>query len=145
MALPFGTTTGLVKLQIYIALRYIDISFVFQVTTHRVMCLSVSYYELDFNHTDSRRLKRERTKARELRRTPWWRERLARGVCHYCNLKFDSELLTMDHIVPIARGGESVKSNIVLSCKSCNSKKGLGTPVDQILDSMQNGSSSNNE
>ena len=31
--------------------------------------------------------------------------------------------LTMDHVVPIVRGGRSTKGNVVPSCKDCNSKK----------------------
>ncbi|MDP7176128.1 MAG: HNH endonuclease signature motif containing protein, partial [SAR324 cluster bacterium] len=31
--------------------------------------------------------------------------------------------LTMDHLVPLARGGRSVKSNLVPCCKSCNTQK----------------------
>lgn len=42
--------------------------------------------------------------------------------CAYC-LRLDVEL-TMDHMVPVSRGGEHTKENIVPSCKSCNSTKG---------------------
>ena len=31
---------------------------------------------------------------------------------------------TRDHIVPISKGGDNVKENIVPACKSCNCKKG---------------------
>jgi 5-methylcytosine-specific restriction protein A len=30
----------------------------------------------------------------------------------------------MDHLIPIIRGGHSDRSNVVVSCKACNSKKG---------------------
>jgi hypothetical protein len=29
-------------------------------------------------------IKREKDKARELRRSRWWQNRLAQGVCYYC-------------------------------------------------------------
>ncbi len=32
-------------------------------------------------------------------------------------------MLTMDHVVPIIRGGRSTKGNVVPACKSCNAKK----------------------
>lgn len=91
------------------------------------------YYELDPEFTDPKRLKKERDKARELKKTQWWLTQVNRGICHYCERKFSPKQLTMDHVVPLARGGTSSKGNIVPSCKDCNSKKQLDTPVDQLL------------
>jgi hypothetical protein len=39
----------------------------------------------------------------------------------------------MDHLVPLARGGVSVKGNVVPACKECNAKKKLHTPVDLLF------------
>lgn len=36
----------------------------------------------------------------------------------------------MDHIVPLIRGGKSVKSNIVTACKTCNSQKKHLLPIE---------------
>jgi 5-methylcytosine-specific restriction endonuclease McrA len=50
------------------------------------------------------------------------------GTCFYC--KRQSELepstieLTVDHIEPIAIGGDGALSNLVVACKACNAKKG---------------------
>ncbi|MDA0739042.1 MAG: HNH endonuclease [Nitrospirae bacterium] len=41
--------------------------------------------------------------------------------------------LSMDHIVPLARGGKSIKGNIVPSCMEYNRKKKLETPAEAIL------------
>ena len=38
--------------------------------------------------------------------------------------------LTMDHLVPLSRGGRSTKDNLVPSCKSCNNKKKTMLPVE---------------
>lgn len=76
---------------------------------------------------------RERKRARELRDSSWWKNELAKGVCRYCGGKFQPEELTMDHIIPVARGGKSVKGNVVPCCKNCNSKKKCLTPAEQIL------------
>ena len=72
---------------------------------------------------DEADLKRERSKAREMRQSQWWKRKCAKGICHYCNQKFPAKELTMDHIVPIARGGKSTKGNVVPCCKSCNTDK----------------------
>ena len=44
--------------------------------------------------------------------------------CAYCGKEFtlfDRE--TRDHVIPISKGGDNVKENIVPACQSCNSKK----------------------
>jgi len=79
---------------------------------------------------------KEKLKAKELKNSNWWKQKLADGICHYCGKKFQPQELTMDHIVPIARGGKSVKGNVVVCCFSCNQSKGLDTPVEAILDKI---------
>ena len=79
---------------------------------------------------------REKAKARELRQSQWWKNEIARGICHYCGEKFKSSELTMDHVVPISRGGKSTKGNIVPCCKECNNKKKYLTPVDMVIKIM---------
>ena len=80
---------------------------------------------------------RERQKAKELRKTQWWKNEIAKGICHYCGGKFPPETLTMDHIVPISRGGKSNKGNIVVCCKECNSNKKYLTPAEILLKAME--------
>lgn len=44
--------------------------------------------------------------------------------CTYCGVEFDENTLpTKDHIIPISKGGNNIKENIVPACRSCNSKK----------------------
>ena len=78
----------------------------------------------------------ERNKARELRKSHWWKQQLQMGTCYYCELKFQQEDLTMDHKVPIARGGKTTKGNVVVACKACNTKKKHLTPAEQLLNSL---------
>ena len=73
---------------------------------------------------------REKAKARALRETQWWKNKRGSGRCHYCRAAFPAKELTMDHIVPVIRGGRSTKSNIVPCCKDCNSKKHYLLPVE---------------
>jgi 5-methylcytosine-specific restriction enzyme A len=89
------------------------------------------YYEI--TEAAKKKIRAEREKARSLRKTQWWQNLVQKGVCYYCNKKFPAGQLTMDHVVPLARGGKSTKGNLVVSCRSCNELKRLDTPVDQIL------------
>lgn len=75
-------------------------------------------------------IKRERDKSRELRRSRWWQNRLAQGKCHWCGGGFLPEELTMDHIIPISRGGKASRNNVVPCCKECNSKKKYLLPME---------------
>ena len=75
-------------------------------------------------------VKREKARARELRATPWWKRKRATGVCHYCGGKFKPDDLTMDHLVPVIRGGKSTKGNLVPACKECNNKKKYLLPTE---------------
>jgi len=79
---------------------------------------------------DDADIKKERRKARELRATQWWKRRTAKGICHYCGQKTAAGDLTMDHIVPIARGGRTTKGNVVACCKECNNRKKQMMPVE---------------
>ena len=79
---------------------------------------------------DEKQIKAERRKARELRKSQWWKRRCAKGQCYYCGLSIAAKELTMDHLVPIARGGRTTKGNVVPACKSCNNKKKQMLPME---------------
>ena len=83
-------------------------------------------------------LKRERAKARELRASGWWKRRIAAGACHYCRRAVGVKALTMDHLVPLGRGGRSVRGNVVPACKACNDRKQSLLPVEwrEYLDAL---------
>ncbi|HSR10294.1 MAG TPA: HNH endonuclease [Thermodesulfobacteriota bacterium] len=75
-------------------------------------------------------IRREKAKARELRKTRWWQQKIARGVCDYCGRKFPPAELTMDHIVPVIRGGKTTRGNVAPACKECNNKKKYLLPME---------------
>lgn len=75
-------------------------------------------------------IKVERSKARNLRKTRWWQQKTSSGSCYYCGRKVGYANLTMDHIIPLARGGRSTKDNLVPCCKECNNKKKGSLPVE---------------
>lgn len=85
-------------------------------------------------------IRRERQKARELRKQNWWKNRVAQGLCHYCEQKFPPKELTLDHIVPVGRGGRSTKGNCVPACKECNNQKKHLLPMEweEYLERLKN-------
>lgn len=48
-------------------------------------------------------------------------QKLLTQNCFYCG---STEKITIDHVVPIFRGGQHKIGNLVPACKSCNSSKG---------------------
>ena len=81
-----------------------------------------------FSDVSEADISQEKNRARELRRSEWWKRKRASGVCHYCHGRFPPAELTMDHLIPLVRGGKSTKGNIVPACKACNSKKKYALP-----------------
>ncbi len=79
---------------------------------------------------DEKELKKERAKAREIRKSQWWKRKCAEGVCYFCGKKVPPNELTMDHIVPLIRGGKSNRGNIVPACKDCNNRKKHMLPLE---------------
>ncbi len=92
-----------------------------------------------FLEVSDEQIRREREKARVLRKQNWWKNRIANGRCHYCQRQFVAAELTLDHLVPLARGGRSTKGNCVPACKECNNKKRDLLPLEwqEYLDKLQ--------
>ncbi|MBA2880288.1 5-methylcytosine-specific restriction endonuclease McrA [Desulfosalsimonas propionicica] len=74
-------------------------------------------------------IRREKAKARELRASQWWKRKCARGICHWCGKTVAPGDLTMDHVLPLARGGKTTKNNVVPCCKECNIRKKSRMPT----------------
>lgn len=51
-------------------------------------------------------------------------------TCAYCGVRSRGDNMNLDHVIPVSRGGKSSWLNVVLSCYSCNSKKGDRTPEE---------------
>jgi 5-methylcytosine-specific restriction endonuclease McrA len=52
------------------------------------------------------------------------------GLCGYCGEPVPISKFYVDHIVPIAKGGDNNPKNLVTSCNSCNISKGGRTPEE---------------
>jgi 5-methylcytosine-specific restriction endonuclease McrA len=74
---------------------------------------------------------RLRRYARQERRVKFSRTNVYRRdgfACQYCGVQPGAEVLTLDHVVPRARGGLTEWNNIVTCCASCNARKADRTP-----------------
>lgn len=84
----------------------------------------------DFDGVDDAEIRREKAKARAMRKTRWWQQKTSSCRCWYCGRKTACRDLTMDHLVPLSRGGKSTRENIVPSCKTCNTLKKSMLPLE---------------
>ena len=96
-----------------------------------------NFYDLGDHDAVQRHIKIERDKAKRLRKSPWWVAQIQDGLCHFCQQSVGADHLTMDHLVPLARGGKSTKGNIVPACQACNQKKQLETPAEILLNQIK--------
>jgi 5-methylcytosine-specific restriction endonuclease McrA len=53
-----------------------------------------------------------------------------RQVCAYCGGHFSEGELTVEHILPVSRGGRHEWTNVVTACRSCNTRKGNRRPEE---------------
>jgi 5-methylcytosine-specific restriction endonuclease McrA len=51
-------------------------------------------------------------------------------TCQYCGMQPSRKDLTVDHVVPRSRGGDTVWENVVTACHICNGRKGDHTPEE---------------
>lgn len=51
-------------------------------------------------------------------------------TCQYCGAQPAKSRLTVDHVVPRSRGGETDWKNVVTACVPCNQRKGQRTPQE---------------
>jgi len=85
---------------------------------------------MEYQIVEEEHIRREKEKGRRLRQTAWWMRKIQKGVCYYCQREVGRNGLTMDHVVPLSRGGRSTKGNIVAACKECNSRKKYLLPIE---------------
>ena len=55
------------------------------------------------------------------------------NTCQYCGQKFPTSELSLDHVIPRCRGGESSWTNLVCACTNCNARKAAQTPAQAGL------------
>ncbi|MBC61870.1 MAG: HNH endonuclease [Zetaproteobacteria bacterium] len=89
---------------------------------------------MDFDK--KKHVQKERQLAKELRKSRWWQTVCQSATCYYCGIKIPPKEVTMDHIVPISKGGKSTKGNITTSCHSCNVKKKDKTAAELLIEKI---------
>lgn len=65
--------------------------------------------------------KRRNLRQRMLNRSPH---------CHYCGVTLCVQTSTLDHFIPVSKGGTNERSNLVLACLPCNQAKADQMPND---------------
>lgn len=53
-------------------------------------------------------------------------------ICHYCRCDISGGKHTVDHYIPLAKGGSNWPSNLVMACKRCNFSKSDKMPEEFI-------------
>jgi len=53
--------------------------------------------------------------------------------CEYCGVDLNESIATIDHKIPLRKGGTIDRSNLVAACRQCNMTK-----ADRIIDSLSN-------
>lgn len=58
--------------------------------------------------------------------------------CQYCGMKGGLFDLTIDHILPRSRGGQTAADNLCAACFACNQRKGNRTPEEARMPLLAN-------
>lgn len=49
-----------------------------------------------------------------------------KGMCHICKKRVPLRLFTLDHLIPLSKGGNHTAVNLAVAHRSCNSRRGVG-------------------
>lgn len=87
-------------------------------------------------HSEYAKRKRARRKGAQVcdfTRSQWEAMKAAFGHrCVYCGNR--PPRLTQDHLIPLSKGGDHTRSNIVPACGPCNSRKHVGPPPPFVVE-----------
>ena len=61
------------------------------------------------------------------------------GRCVYCLIEITEDTFVIDHLIPMSKGGNNMKGNLVASCASCNQRKADTDAVEFLLGNYRNG------
>ncbi|ACG60405.1 gp83 putative HNH endonuclease [Iodobacter phage PhiPLPE] len=72
--------------------------------------------------------KTERSKSGRYGKYKRWRVSGKRNHCRWCKAVLTYETATLEHVVPLNRGGLDCESNWDIACLACNTSRGNGMP-----------------
>lgn len=58
-------------------------------------------------------------------------------TCQYCAEELTPKQCTIDHVVPVSKGGKTTWHNVVTACYSCNNSKGNNSKIRPASDPEQ--------
>ncbi|OJT01205.1 HNH endonuclease [Marinobacter nauticus] len=90
-----------------------------QATPEQVVKMAFSAPEVQAEKVTRNSGKAKRAKARLLKKCPF---------CHWCNCPLTAETATLEHIIPLKRGGLDHHNNMTLACEKCNHGRGHDMP-----------------
>lgn len=76
-------------------------------------------------------------KTNRVKQSPGRREmifRRCKGECFYCGTLILEDEFSVDHVMPLSRGGSNLLQNLVAACVRCNNRKGDRLPSNQELE-----------
>lgn len=87
----------------------------------------------------SKRKKRRKSRKPHVRKG-WLRYHLKRQckTCYWCNTKLTIRTATLDHFIPISKGGPDKFENTVGACAKCNNAKSNMMPFEFIMKRNKN-------
>lgn len=88
-------------------------------TPEQVVKMALSAPEVQAEKVTRNSGKASRAKRRLLKTRPF---------CHWCKIPLTAETATLEHIVPLKRGGLDHHNNMTLACKPCNEGRGHDMP-----------------
>lgn len=106
---------------------YAELSRRFGVSVDTIRCLfNQRRRTRESLHQKMKRAQRMGVHCEKITPEQWWaRIEQFHGKCAYCKKK--PKRMTLDHVVPLSRGGQHTIQNSVPCCQSCNSAKGNKT------------------
>ena len=54
------------------------------------------------------------------------------AACYYCSAVLEPKTRTIDHVIPLAAGGQHRPENLVAACRNCNFSKGKKSPEEWV-------------
>lgn len=82
--------------------------------------------------TASTKHRKERTRFERVELVRFISDRDGGCICAYCGKMLPEDEATLEHVIPISKGGPDIPANIVIACKACNRDAGSLSPKGKM-------------